>query len=175
MQIRLARISDAPGLAKVQVNSYRTAYRGLLPQVYLDQFSYEAETQDWINLLSKDAPDPLYVADDDADRVLGYALGRSLTDGDFDCELRALHVRKSHQRQGIGTALVAAIATHFAEAGATSLTLWTMKANPSRAMYEKLGGVVVDEQTRVWDDGTSFTEVAYGWPDIRALIDATGQ
>ena len=39
--IREATAADSPGLARVQVDSYRTAYAGLFPQAYLDRFSYE--------------------------------------------------------------------------------------------------------------------------------------
>jgi ribosomal protein S18 acetylase RimI-like enzyme len=126
MHIRLASNSDCAGLARVQVDSYRTAYRGLLPDAYLDQFTYEEETQDWMNLLSKVDHDVVYVAVDDADHILGYALGRSLADSGFDCELLALHVLKDHQRQGIGTALVSVMASHYADTGCASLMLWTL-------------------------------------------------
>jgi hypothetical protein len=39
MQIRPATLSDAPSLARVQVDSYRTAYAGILPADCLAQFS----------------------------------------------------------------------------------------------------------------------------------------
>jgi GNAT superfamily N-acetyltransferase len=142
----------------------------LLPDAYLDQFTYEEETQDWMNLLSKVDHDVVYVAVDDADHILGYALGRSLADSGFDCELLALHVLKDHQRQGIGTALVSVMASHYADTGCASLMLWTLEHNPVRAMYETWGGEVVNRRSEMWDEGTQITEVAYGWSDIRSLI-----
>jgi GNAT superfamily N-acetyltransferase len=173
VQIRLAKVSDSAGLAKVQVSSYQTAYRGFLPDAFLDQFSLEEQTQDWLDLLAQPDHDPLYVVVDSDDQVLGYALGRRLMSEPFDCELRSLHVLKEYQRQGYGRALIAAIARHYADAGCKSLILWTMKGNTARVMYEKLGGELIDEKTDVWDDGTQVIEVAYGWQDIQALIQAT--
>jgi ribosomal protein S18 acetylase RimI-like enzyme len=166
MQIRPAKVDDSAGLAKVQVDSYQIAYSGLLPASFFDGLTYEGQTQDWVELLSQANHDPLYVAVDDENRVLGYALGRTLTDEKFDCELQALHVLKDHQRQGYGTALMSAIARHYADAGCKSILLWTLKNNSARMMYEKLGGELVGEKTDTWEDGTQITEVAYGWSDI---------
>ena len=170
MQIRLAKTEDSAGLAKVQVDSYQIGYRGLLPDAFLDQFTYEEQTQDWIELLSESQTEPLYVAVDSENQVLGYALGRTLENEKYDCELRAVHVLKAHQRQGIATALFSATAKHYADIGCQSIMLWTMKKNSARAMYEKLGGKLVDEKTDTWDDGTQITEVAYGWENIQDLI-----
>ena len=170
MQIRRAKKEDSAGLAKVQVDSYQIGYRGLLPDDFLDQFTYDEQTQDWIELLSELEQDPLYVAIDSENQVLGYALGRILHNENFDCELRAVHVLKAYQRQGIATALASAIAKHYADLGYSSLMLWTMQKNSARAVYEKLGGKLVDEKTDTWDDGTQITEVAYGWENIQDLI-----
>ena len=38
---------EGTGIARVQVDSYRAAYAGIIPQRYLDQFSYEEQEQDW--------------------------------------------------------------------------------------------------------------------------------
>ncbi|MFU8773596.1 MAG: hypothetical protein ACNA8H_14410 [Anaerolineales bacterium] len=49
MNICKATIEDSAGLARVQVDSYRTAYAGIFPQAYLAHFTHEE--QDWRNLL----------------------------------------------------------------------------------------------------------------------------
>ncbi len=170
MGIRPATIEDGAGIAKVQIDSYRIGYHGLVPDNFYAHMTVEEQTQDWIDLLSKEDHDPLYVAVDNESRVLGYAVGRLLTDEKFDCELSALHVLKDHQRQGHGTALMSAIAKYYTDAGHASLMLWTIKGNSARAMYEKLGGELVGEKTYPLDEDTELTEVAYGWADMRILI-----
>ena len=47
IRVRQARPVDCPGIARVQVDSYRTAYAGLFPEDYLAQFSYEEQAQEW--------------------------------------------------------------------------------------------------------------------------------
>jgi hypothetical protein len=45
--VRRAEPQDAPAVARVHVASWRQAYRGLLPQEYLDSLSIEARTTTW--------------------------------------------------------------------------------------------------------------------------------
>jgi len=144
MQIRQAKVKDSAGLARVQVDSYQTAYAGLLPQPYLDRFTCTEQEQDWRDLLSCELNDIVYVAETDAGEIVGYALGRpGVSDvSPYDGELVALHVRRSHQRRGIGRRLVAAIAAQLQRRGCTSLMLWVLGENSSRLFYERLGGSV---------------------------------
>jgi hypothetical protein len=43
MEIRPARVNDAPALGRVHVDSWRAAYRGLVPDSSLQAFTYELE------------------------------------------------------------------------------------------------------------------------------------
>jgi hypothetical protein len=40
MNIRPAVLDDCPALARIQVDSYRTAYAHIFPQSYIDHFTY---------------------------------------------------------------------------------------------------------------------------------------
>lgn len=173
MNIRQATLEDSAGIAHVQVDSYRTAYAGIFPQSYLEHFTYEEETQDWRDLLSGASADVLYVAETETGEIVGYALGRlGLTDiPPYDSELVALHVRRAYQRQGIGQRLIAAVATRLQQEGCNSLMLWTLAQNPSRGLYERLGGQWLGEKD--WGGNEEFAvdvqEVAYGWSSIAPL------
>jgi ribosomal protein S18 acetylase RimI-like enzyme len=125
MQIRKVRMQDCASIARVQVDSYRTAYAGILPQEYLAHFSYTEQEQDWRDLLSSEQRDILSVAETGAGEIVGYALGRPGQSDivPYDGELAALHVRRPYQRQGIGRRLVAAIAKQLGRRGCSSLML----------------------------------------------------
>lgn len=43
MQIRKATINDAEGIAKVHVDSWRTTYKGIIPDEFLYNLSYKKE------------------------------------------------------------------------------------------------------------------------------------
>jgi len=175
LNIRQATIEDCAGIARVQVDSYRTAYAGIFPQSYLEHFTYEEQTQDWRDLLFAESADVLYVAATETGEIVGYALGRpGLSDiPPYDSELVALHVRRASQRQGIGRRLIATVAARLQQEGCTSLMLWTLAQNPSRTLYERLGGQLLAEK-KDWggneECGVAVQEVAYGWPRIEHLV-----
>ncbi len=169
--IRKARSDDSTGLARVQVDSYRNTYMGLLPEDYLAHFTCEEQERDWRGWPSSHPDDILYVAEDDRGEIVGYALGRpGLTPiAPYDSELLALHVRRSCHRQGIGQQLVTTVAQQLRRQGCSSLMLWVLEKNPSRQFYMRLGAQIIGQQTVELGEGVSTIEVAYGWPDIDRL------
>lgn len=174
MRIRQASVQDSASLARVQVDSYRSAYAGILPQAYLAHFSYEEQEQDWRELLSATNHDIVLAAQTDGGEIAGYALGRAeQTDvPGYDGELVALHVRRQHQRQGIGRQLIAAMATELERRGCRSLLLWTLEQNPSCAWCERLGGMCVARRSmELGDVDIAAFEVAYGWQCIQQVGD----
>ncbi len=167
MGIREAAIEDSAGIARVQVDSYRTAYAGIFSQAYLNQFSYEEQERDWRDWITARPEDLLYVAELETGEIAGYALARPGPSGvrPYDSELVALHVRGARQRQGLGRGLVAAVAERLAQQGSRSMMLWVLEANESRGFYERLGGQLLDEV----QVSSGQPEVAYGWLAIEDL------
>jgi GNAT superfamily N-acetyltransferase len=136
----------------------------------LAQFSPEEQTQDWHDLVNADNDEIVYVAEAQEGEIVGYALGRPQASGGvhYAGELVALHVLPSHQRQGVGRRLFAAITAHLQQQGCASLVVWVLALNPARAFYEQWGGELAGSQ-RLDIDGAEVEEVAYGWPDIEQL------
>ena len=170
MLIREALPEDCPGIARVQVDSYRTAYAGLFPDSYLAQFTYEEQTQDWQEWLITHADDLLLVAISPEGQVAGYLLARAQPDiyPGYDGEILAMHVRQPEQGRGIGSELLQAAAAGLEGRGCRSVMLWTLKGNPVRKWYERLGGKVLGEK-RFQVDGWDIVEVAYGWEELAVL------
>ncbi len=173
MKIRRARLEDSAGLAKVQVDSYQTAYAGIFPKAYLDHFTYEDQEKDWREMLSSDMEDLLLVAESGDGVIAGYALGSSgLTEfAPYDGELRAIHVQQEHQRHGVGRQLIRAMAAEFKRSGCRAMLLWVLEDNPARRFYEQLGGRLIGRKTITLGDAYDFStqELAYGWPNIDSL------
>jgi len=173
-QVRRAQTDDCAGLARVQVDSYRMAYAGLLPEDYLARFTYEEQEQDWHDWLVSRPNDILLVAESDRGEIMGYALGRPGPSNiaPYDSELLALHIRHVYRRQGIGRLLIAAMARELKRQGCSSLMLWILQKNPARSFYEQLGGRLIGEQTVMLGPGDAgATEVAYGWSSIDSLCE----
>ena len=67
--------------------------------------------------------------------------------------------------KGLGRALIAASAAHWAASGRHALMLWAYSDNAYRKFYEKIGGELIAEGI---DEGVP--DVAYGWRDLGKLI-----
>ena len=174
IQVRNAHLVDCPGLAQVQVDSYRTAYVGLFPEPYLARFSYEEQEQDWREWLTTLSNEVRLVAVS-TETVLGYVLARAQPDihPGYDAEILALHVRQAYQAKGIGSALLQAAVGQLLEWGCRSVMLWTLQGNPVRRWYERLGGEMLGEK-RYQVEGWETVEIAYGWPTISTLLPSGG-
>lgn len=169
--VREAACADVAAIARVHVDSWRTSYRGIVPDTVLDGLSYERREPMWRGLLCGDpGPHFTYVA-----QVGGLVVGiaHATTEPQdargYEGELGIIYLLAEHQRRGLGRALVASVAARFTQLGTRSMLLWVFEANqPARRFYEALGGVIAGEQTFELG-GESLTEVAYGWPDVAAL------
>lgn len=172
MRIRAALPADAGAIARVQVASWGTTYRGIVADPYIDALSVAERERRWRTMLT----DPLgrcfaYVAADDDGEIVGFGSGgpqRSTLSG-YEGELQAIYLLQRAQRQGVGRALTRAIAQRLLDDGMSSMVVWVLADNPSRAFYEALGGMLVEEQSVVVGEQT-LQGVAYGWRDLAALL-----
>lgn len=168
MQIRIATTEDSAGIAKVQVDGYRTAYAGIYPPSDLDAFSIEMQEVEWKGWKDKYPDDVVYVAESDKGGVLAYALARpgETSVPGYDGELLALVVRSKDQRMGIGRLMLWMVAKGLRRAKCESMMLWTLEANPSNGFYEHLGAALLDGRKK--SDGHA-AEIAYGWANIESV------
>ena len=168
--IRTAQAQDAESIAHVQVTSWRSAFRTIASDEYLDHMvSEENQAADWKEILA-DPEQVVFVAEKES-RVIGYAWAHQEDDASivWDSELISMHILPEYKRQSIGRRLFAAVAKKLKERGTTSLYLWVLKENhPSRKFYEALGGQLAGEHQIELGD-RELAEVAYGWRDISLL------
>ncbi len=123
----------------------------------------------WHGALSRGAS--VHLAEQ-AGAIIGFGSSGPQPDASLPCsgEIRALYVLRTAQRQGVGRALMAAVARDLLAQGHASASLWVLEGNvPARRFYEALGGreLARREQQR---EGFSAVGIAYGWPDLNALI-----
>lgn len=144
--IRDAVPDDARAIAEVHVRSWQAAYRGELPDDYLDGLSIDERERMWAGLLA--APEPraaIFVATDDDGRVVGFTgVGPSRDDDALDetGEVRTIYLRPEWFDKGAGRDLFARANDRLRELGFSRATLWVLATNErSRRFYEKAGWV----------------------------------
>lgn len=173
MLIREAYANDALAIARVQVDTWRTTYAGIVPAAYLTGLSYEHQGQVWEHFVSTMSDTAgIYVAETPAGAVIGFAHGGPERSGagDYRGELYALYLLAAYQRQGLGRQLTRVVVEGLLRHGLSSMLVWVFAANPCRAFYEALGGRYVREQ-EITIGGAQLREVAYGWSDLRGLAE----
>jgi ribosomal protein S18 acetylase RimI-like enzyme len=171
MRIRLASLDDADGIARVHMDSWRAAYKGIVPDAHLASLSYEQRAACWRdNLTTANRNTFVCVAEGAYGRIIGFTGGGPERDGDpnYTGELYALYLHPDYFRQGIGKQLVQTVAHRLIQDGMSSMLVWVLAQNPARAFYEALGGRYLYEKP-IEIGEANLIEVAYGWPDIHAL------
>ena len=172
-QIRCAVFEDAPAIAWVQVETWQRAYQGIVADDFLDLMSVEDRAKRWSELLQQ--PNSItFVAAPEGQQIIGFANGGPERDGrkDFQAELYGLYVHPNWQRQGIGKRLVAQFVDWLLKSDRQSMIVWTLADSPFRRFYEGLGGQLVGKRDiRIGEK--KLGEVAYGWSDIRTLVNGT--
>ncbi len=169
--IREAVLTDAAGIARVHVASWRTTYPGIMPQEHLDALSVAERTETWQERISQPSPgDCTFVAETDSGEIVGFVHGGAIhsQDPEYTAEIQTIYLLQSSQSQGLGRRLLTTAARRLRENGYPNLFLWTHVRNPARAFYEKLGGVPVRTGQRT-NRGITYDDIGYGW-DEAALV-----
>ncbi len=169
--IRLARVEDAPGIARVHIDSWRTTYKGLVPDDYLANMSYERNAQNRARILSDPGTKArTYVAQDATGRIVGFINGGPERENDpiYKSELYAIYLLEECQGRGLGRRLTQALAEGLLRDGMHAMLVWVLVDNPARHFYEALGGKELRTKP-IEIGGVTLEEVAYGWRDISEL------
>jgi ribosomal protein S18 acetylase RimI-like enzyme len=163
--VRPAAREDSAAIARVHVASWRTTYRGLLPDDFLTSLSEEHYTERWTRVIGEGSS-RVFVTEEDGE-IVGFAsCGRERAgESSFAGELYAIYVLDSAQRHGHGRELVRAAASALKDLKLIDMIVWVLRDNaPARRFYERLGGIYVRSQPITIGSAT-LEEVSYGWRD----------
>jgi ribosomal protein S18 acetylase RimI-like enzyme len=141
-QVRKATVEDAAGIAFVHVRSWQVAYRGHMPDEYLDSLDGEKRTNMW-HELTQDAEKIIFVAEDKECKIVGFSVLGPSRDADANpstSEIVAIYVDPEKWGKGIGRTLLSASLDHIRKCAFDQVTLWVLEANRrARSFYESFG------------------------------------
>jgi len=162
--IREAHPADARSVARVHVESWRHAYRGIVPDTYLARLSIDRREALWHKSIVEGAPE-LWVASSNDDIVGWVALGQSRdedTTPDVG-EIWAIYVDPPHWQRGIGKALWSQARQRLIARNYRAVMLWVLAEN-TRAIefYVSQGFAQGPAPVRVSErDGKQLVEARY--------------
>ncbi|MBI4730984.1 MAG: GNAT family N-acetyltransferase [Chloroflexi bacterium] len=169
--IRKATPTDAAGIARVHVDSWRTTYRGIVADEFLQGLSMERRERMWRETLATpDSQSSVYVAEE-AGQIVGFVncMAERESDPHYTGEVGGIYLLEQAQGQGTGRRLMQTAAGELLRGGHSSMLLWVLKDNlPARKFYEVLGGKYLREKP-IEIGAQSLLEVAYGWDDLIML------
>lgn len=160
--IRPARLRDAPAIARVQVQSWREAYPGLVSQAHLDRLDVALATERWIRRIGARVA-RIFVAEHEG-RVVGFASAGPPQQPElgYDAALYTLYVLRSAQKLGLGRGLFEAARDAMQSEGHRSLYCWVIEGNSAAAFFRRLGGKSRGEKL-VEIGGGPVTENLFVW------------
>jgi ribosomal protein S18 acetylase RimI-like enzyme len=165
LRLREPKAFDAGPLAAVHVRSWQQAYRGLMPEEYLDGLSVEDRTEMWMGWLQR-PPRPRsrrLVAEDHGDVVGFIVVGPAGGDDQTDTgEVFSLNVDPASWRRGIGRALLEAGVETLRDFGFREAVLWVHPGNDRARRFYEAAGWQDDHAERRQDIlGVEISEIRY--------------
>ena len=166
MNIRKAKSSDVRPVTKVHVESWKTTYKNIFPEDFLESISFDKRYKLWERILNSSGEELVYVLEVE-NKVIGFLSAGPAREKNFnyDAEIYALYLLKKYQNKGYGKKLLKESFKHIKKEGYESIYLWVLKANPSVEFYKKMGGKKVkDSKIEIADN--SYNEIAFAWDHL---------
>lgn len=147
---RRAVLADAPSIARFQTACWREAYRGVVPQEYLDRVGVAEREVRWRDRLATGSRE-VAVAECESSFVGVVSWVATGTPEHSDLELASLYVAAAHRGTGLADVLLRwAVGTKPAH-------LWVFEDNPRAHAFYRKHGFVFGGHRQV-DPGTGLTE-----------------
>jgi GNAT superfamily N-acetyltransferase len=152
---------DVAEVSRLRVAGWQSAYRGIIPDSYLDAMDPERDARQRRTWRSKGID---LVADDGPGSLAGWCSSGPAADPG-SVEVFALYARPHRIGTGVGAALLTAAHEHWVALGVAVFQLWVLRANKSaRRFYERFG-YAPDGAAEAYEyDGVAVQEVRYRRP-----------
>lgn len=171
MIIREATLSDAEAIAKVYVDCWKTTYKNIVPDSFLNNLSYDKRKQYW-NFNISNRENYIFVAVNDKSEIVGFTVGCKEKTGkykDYLGEVTSLFVLEKYQRTGIGKELLQNLFVRLNNLQLSTVLVWMLEENNACSFYENLGAKLIDTQTLDFPK-MKLKAIAYGWDEITSII-----
>jgi GNAT superfamily N-acetyltransferase len=166
MRIRPALPQDARAIAEVRVASWRAAYRGVVPDAYLDAMTPDESEDSWRAVAAGETNGAeLRVCEVDG-AIVGFAAYGAAREPRFGHggELYATYYLPEAMGKGYGGAMLREVTARLAALGHADMIVWAMEANArGRGFYENIVRMrLVDGARQSFEiEGRMIWEIAY--------------
>lgn len=160
--IRNATLEDAKAISLIGVESWQIAYRGIIPDEYLDSLS--AEKREKHIAKSIETPTNRFIVAEVEGQVVGmacfYPLYSEATKNEW--ELEAIYLISNYWCMGIGRELIQYVFRYMKENKAYVCKLWVLNDNHrARKFYEHMGLTYSGIEKTITIGGKELIEICY--------------
>ncbi|MBI2965952.1 MAG: GNAT family N-acetyltransferase [Chloroflexi bacterium] len=166
ISVRPATVDDAPAIASLHIRAWQWAYRGQLPDAFLDDLSTALvrREQQWMQWLSQPGASFTSVAALD-DRPVGFVHAGKARDADLEPhtgEVYSIYLDSAVVGQGVGRRLMSTAIAELSARGFQTAVLWVLESNQrARRFYIAAGWAPDGKRQPLELDGTTVFEVRY--------------
>lgn len=151
MKIRLAEKKDAQVIAKVHIDTWRSAYKGIMSDSFLNSLDLNKFTNGWLKTLSTQGEGNYLVVESEG-TIIAFCTFGSARDEDLDntesAELVAINVSPLYWRKEVGSQLLINIINRLKENYST-LYLWVAEKNVNATSFYIKHGFKAEGKTKV--------------------------
>lgn len=163
LTIRLAQPEDAAVVARIHIDSWKIAYRGLVPDAFLDGMNY-ANREAAIKNAIANHQDETYLAKAQGEAVGILTIGTS-RDSDLDSttvgEIWGIYLHPQHWRRGYGRLLVDFAEDSLLRRGNRVIVLWVFEGNSRARRFYEAVGYQPDGAMKIFDRGWELPVMRY--------------
>jgi len=163
VKIRKATLDDVEIISRIHALSWKTAYKGIVPQVYLDEFKEDFWVSAFTNWLKDNhLTVQLMIVDDQKIGCVSYGKSRDQSLPDW-AEVVSLYLLPEYFGKGYGRKLLEVALSDIKEAGFKNVYLWVLNENQrARRFYEKNNWQCKAEDEYICEiSGKKLTDIRY--------------
>jgi len=163
MLIRRATPEDAEALAGVHVDSWRVAYRGLVPESHLAKLDKDRRAKRFHDDLAAGIEES-YLAEAHGE-VLGFLTIGECRDEDLDRrttgEIWGIYLAPAHWRKGYASALCRYGERLLRSKGYREASLWVFEGNSQARLFYEAMGFAADGASKTLNPGADLEVLRY--------------
>ena len=164
MDIRIAKVADAEGIAKIQIESWRFAYKNIIDDGILSNLNLRHKTEIWQSVL-KNEDWSAWVAVNPKKEIEGFIHLCGYRDNDLPSnenvgEISAIYINPKLVGRGVGATLMQKGIESLEKANHRKIALWVLSKNDLAINFYEKFGFASDGGVKK-HPSTGLTEVRY--------------
>jgi GNAT superfamily N-acetyltransferase len=158
--IKEAELHDAPEIARIIVSAWKSAYKGIIDQSYVDNMKADRFVEIMKNNIEKRKENIFLYRENE--KAAGFISGKLLDNSPYDYEIVGLYVLPEFQNMGTGAKLLGHAMKFYSQLNCRKMIIWTLKGAKNNSFYIKKGGIIAEEKILNIGD-TDYAGIAFGF------------